>query len=198
MRRLATVLLGLLLLVGIFVVVHVTPEDSDMLNPIPRYGEIGEAVDTGGFTLTVHHVRVAYALASGDDIFDPPPPLETDGIWVVITATVVGEWGPTTYSTAWLETADGTRYASSRRVESSVTLTEDFHPGPGIARRGQIVFEIPEDRLAGAVLHLERTGAADRRLGPEAVVDLGIDEAEAKRLLDKALKELTLRPVEFE
>lgn len=197
MRRLAAVLLGALLLVGIFTVVQLTPEDADSLDPIPRHGGIGEAVETGGFTVTVHRVQAAHALVSPDD-FSPPPPLKTDGIWVVLTATVVGEWEPTTYAEASLETGDGLTYAVSRRAARSPTLTEDAHPGPGIARRGQIVFEVPEDRLEGATLHLERTAAADSRLGPEAVVDLGIDEAEAERLVDKAPKKLTLKPVEFD
>lgn len=194
-RRFGGVLLGLLLVAGIVAGVELRPEDDERDDPITTSGSLGETVDTGDFQLTVERVRVTHALTF-DDGFATSPPVRTKGVWVVLTATVVGGTTPVTYDNAHLETPDGYEYELSGRTDSSLTLTDDVRIGPGIARRGAIVFELPPDRLEGARLRLGPASLSSR-LGPEALVDLELDAATAERLVDTAPKRIALKPVEF-
>jgi hypothetical protein len=194
-RRLGGFLLGLLLVAGIVAGVELRPAEDERTDPITTNGRLGEPVDTGDFELTVEKVRVTHALTF-DDGFTSGPALRSKGVWVVLTATLVGGSNPVTYDDARLETPGGYAYELSGRTDSSLTLTDDVRIGPGIARRGAIVFELPPDRLAGARLRLGMA-SADRRLGPEALVDLELDAATTRRLVDRASKRIALTPVEF-
>src|SRR5690606_2336786 len=101
------------------------------------------------------------------------------------------------YTRTRLVARDGTSYLASARVPSDVQLTSGLLAEPGIPRRGMVVFEIPPDRLAGAVLRVVRGDVGGGRLAPEAVIELGIDESAARRLLDRASTPLELRPVDY-
>jgi hypothetical protein len=103
-----------------------------------------------------------------------------------VTATLVESWAATSYARTRLVARDGTSYLASARVPTDIQLTSGLGAEPGIPRRGMVVFEIPPDRLAGAVLRVVRGDVGGGRLAPEAVVDLGIDESTARRLLDRA------------
>lgn len=196
MRRVVGIVVGLLLLAGIGAAHRLVPDEERSMGPIVTSGRVGEPVDTGGFTITVEKVQVTRRLTQ--DGLTPRPPLVTeDGIWVVLTATIIGDWAASSYSRTRLVARDGTSYLASARVPSYLQLTNDMGAEPGIPRRGMVVFEIPPDRLAGAIVRVGRGDAGGGRLGPEAVVDLGIDEDAARRLLDEAPTRLTLRPVDF-
>src|SRR5690606_37808654 len=129
--------------------------------------------------------RVTKELASPPDDLVADPPRRTDGLWVVLDATLTGDWEATSYSDARLERPDGTAYDDSERLGSAETLTSDFRTEPGLPRRGLIVFEVPSDALKGSVLKVRRSGIGESRLAPEAEIDLGLDGAEAARLVKR-------------
>ena len=196
MRRLAGTVLGILLLAGIVAGHRAVPDNDRRMAPIGTSGAIGRPVETDGFSVTVEKVRVARTLV-GDDGFGAARPLSTDGIWVVLTARLTGDWKATTYSDTRLETRGGRSFYVSERVDRSYLLTEDFATEPGVPRRGQIAFELPPAELAGAVVRIGRFGAGGGRLAPEAEVDLRIDAGDARRLLRSAPARLALNHVEY-
>lgn len=188
MRRIGSVALGLLLLVAVLFVTRTAPTYEQQMGNIATSGRIGELIDTRGFKLRVERVQVTKQVEL-DSLLDPEP-LTTKGIWVVIVATLIGDWKGTPYSNTRLVTPDGRIYHTSRRLPSFDLLTEDSSTEPGIPRRGVIVFEVPTDALEGSVLHVAK--GFESRLGPEAIVDLRLSSAEARRLVDDASPRLTL------
>ncbi|WP_020574367.1 hypothetical protein [Actinopolymorpha alba] len=192
MRRVGAAALSALLLIAVVVANRQIPDPDRRLAPIATEGKVGEDVDTGGFAITVEKVQVTRKLAEGG--FSPGPPLTTDGIWLVLTATLTGNWKVATYDSAELRTPDGTIYLVSERPSTTNRLTEDYNTEPGIPRRGQIVFELPPDQLAGAVF---RISGLDTRLAPQAVVDLGLDAATARRLIRSAAPQIELTSVGY-
>lgn len=188
MRRIGSVALGLLLLVAVLFVTRTAPTYEQQMGNIATSGRIGELIDTRGFKLRVERVRVTKQVKLAS-LLDPEP-FTTKGIWVVIVATLIGDRKGTPYSNTRLVTPDGRIYHTSRRLLSVDLLTEDSSTEPGIPRRGVILFEIPPDALEGSVLHVAK--GFESRLGPEAVVDLRLSAAEARRLVDDASPSLTL------
>lgn len=194
MKRLLRILLGLVLIAGVLAAGRLTPISNDRVAQIVTRGKLGETVDTGGFKLTVHKVQTTTTLTTAET-FGSTGAQVTKDTWLVLDATVVGDWRPATYDDARLETGGGYSYRSSDRFAGGV-VTEDLIQ-PGIARRGMIVFELPKDRLAGAKLRLGRSQSEDVRLGPAALVDLKIDDAKAAQLLKSAPKLIRLPEVRY-
>ncbi|MEQ4207705.1 hypothetical protein [Actinopolymorpha sp. B9G3] len=197
LRRLGAVAACVLLLAAIVGIHRLVPDSTQRMGPISTRGDVGELIDAGGFTVTVSKVRLTRVLA--EQGFSPGPPARTDGIWVVLTATLTDDWQATAHAETFLEAADGTKYYVSERGDLSTRLTEDLSTEPGIPRRGRIVFEIPPDQLAGSVVRIGRneTISGGGRLSPEAVVDLGLDAEAARALVDDAAPKLTIGPVEY-
>ncbi|GAB3403758.1 DUF4352 domain-containing protein [Flindersiella endophytica] len=194
MKRLLWILLGLVLIAGILAAGRFAPTSNQQVAQIITRGKLGETVDTGGFELTVHKVQTTKTLTSADT-FGSNGGQVTKDIFLVIDATIVGDWRPVAYDDARLETGGGYEYRASDRFTGGV-ITED-QIQPGIARRGMLVFELPADRLAGAKLRLGRSVTEDIRLGPAALVDLGLDDAKAAELLKKSPKQIRLPKVRY-
>jgi hypothetical protein len=195
-RRLLGILIGLLMLLAIGTAHRLVPDDERRMGSITTSGRLGERMDTGGFTITVEQVEVARRLTV-PGLTSTRSLVTEDGVWVVVTATLVEGWEASSYTRTRLVARDGTSYLASARVPSDVQLTSGLLAEPGIPRRGMVVFEIPPDRLAGAVLRVVRGDVGGGRLAPEAVIELGIDESAARRLLDRASTPLELRPVDY-
>jgi hypothetical protein len=196
LRRTGAVAACVLLLAAIVGMHRLVPSPTEQMGPISTHGQVGERIDTGGFTITVSKVRLARTLV--EQGFSPGPPVRTDGIWVVLTATLTGEWKAAAHGDTFLEAADGTKYYVSERSDSSSQLTEDLSTEPGVPRRGRIVFEIPPEQLTGAVVRIGRSETlGGGRLAPQAVVDLRLDAARARAMIDDAAPKLSIGAVEY-
>jgi hypothetical protein len=194
MRRAGSIALGVLLLVAVLFVTRTAPTVEQRMGNIATSGRIGELVDTRGFKLRVERVRLAKQVISTS--YDAKP-VATKGVWLVVTATLIGDWKATSYDNARLTTPDGRVYHTTSRLLNTELLTEDVSTEPGIPLRGAIVFEIPPDALAGSVLRVAKGLASGSRLGPEAAVDLRISEADVRRLMADASPRLTLPKTEL-
>src|SRR5690606_36733867 len=84
--------LGVVLVLAIVAAVRLVPDHERRTGPLVTKGEVGSAVDTGGFVLNVSRVRVTKELASPPDDLVADPPRRTDGLWVVLDATLTGDW----------------------------------------------------------------------------------------------------------
>lgn len=191
-RAIVGVLTGVLLLAGIAGVRRATPGADAKYQPIASTGEIGEQVNTTAFALRVDRIELGASVRIADEYGLVGTTKTTAGIWVVVWTTVAATTEVLGVEGARLRTADGTEY-----LASSVSGTLDkAELQPGIPEYGPILFEIPRDRLAAAVLSVttHRTKGLDL-LGPATDVDLGLSGPYAARLLQRMPALLTLGPV---
>lgn len=195
LRLAGTVLASLALVAAIIWVNRAIPTKDEEVGNIKVTGKAGEPVDAGDFVVTVHGVQVAKRVAESKEALGDQEAKTTQGLFVVVDATVTmtQEAGPP--REAVLVNGER-RYDHTSRLTTWDTLVAD-NMEPGIARRGPIVFEIPDDPgvLSGAEFHMALRGAS--RLAGEASVDLGLDEAAAESLRAKAPARLELREVNF-
>lgn len=202
MRRAAGVITGLAFAAtAVWANAH-SPDDYDhRYAPLATIGHVGEPVTTGGFTVKVERVTTAASVSSGDQGVIRP-----DGIFVIVTVSATSRRRPLQLSTALLRTADGREY---RETVKSVTppdadTLDAVVLSPELWRRGVFVFEIPPSRLAGSTLLVSDRSPNEKdppdgfppygfELTAQADIDLGIDEARARRLVADAPEEVIIR-----
>ncbi|WP_043624967.1 hypothetical protein [Nonomuraea candida] len=152
-------------------------EASDAL----RYGgSVGEDVDARRFTVRVDSFSAARSIESHTDT------IGTDHLFLIVNASAKSSLKPYHLGPATLVTADGKKFAATDRVDRAVTLARAWVQ-PDIWVSGRFVFEVPVSALAGAsvVIGLPPAGISEAYL-PEVEVDLGLDEAGARRLAASA------------
>jgi hypothetical protein len=179
-----------------------TPDDYDhRYAPLAVNGHVGSPVRVGGFEVNVERVGAARSVASGQGGIVRP-----DGVFVIVTASARSLRKPLSLWTAMLRTLDGREYRESvKGVTTPVGGTLDaLTLGPGLWRRGVLVFEIPPSRLAGSTLLLsDRPGNENDppqgfppfgfELTAQANISLGLDDGRARRLVASAPAGVTVR-----
>lgn len=153
---------------------------DDMNAPLMYAGDKGEVVDAGRFSVKVDSLESAKAIKV------KTATVETDQIFLVINVSATVPKQPIHLGLPSLATEDGRTFAATDRVERSATLANPWIQ-PGWWSTGQYVFEVPASVLQGArAVFEEHVGIVGALYGdpvtPAAIVDLGIDEALAKRL----------------
>lgn len=99
---------------------------------------------------------------------------------------------PLQLGTPVLLTDSGHRYEATDKVDSSLTITEPYIQ-PGWWGEGVTVFDLPPDELPGSRIVLAPSASVlVEPNGPEIEIDLGLDEAAAKRLVSTAKDVYTL------
>ncbi|GAA1258535.1 hypothetical protein GCM10009677_06600 [Sphaerisporangium rubeum] len=195
-RAVLGVLTAASLFVAIVVVQRATPSVDQRYGPIVSRGRLGEQVDTTAFRFRVDRVQLATSIRMTDDFGFVRDPSSTSGVWVVVWATVVATREEMAVQGTRLRTPDGTEYLAN----SSIFSTLDKTPlQPGIPMYGPMLFEIPEDRLAGTWLAVRRHSGGARALdtlGPAIDVDLGLSAEYAARLVADAPPSLTVGQVQ--
>jgi hypothetical protein len=145
--------------------------------PLTYTGGKGDLVDAGRFAVRVREVSTARTIKSSDGV------VPTEQLFVVVEAEATVPREPVHLAPPVLLTADGKKFAATDKVDKAQTLA---HPWiqPGWTTSGRFVFEVPPSALAGAqaVFQLPTGGLYVEPMPPEAQIDLGIDEAAAKRL----------------
>lgn len=111
--------------------------------PTGADGAMGE--DVAAFPFTVHVLEVHAAHAVVDCCrFEPPPPTETDGVWVVVSLSYATADQPRTPAggALVLRSGDGREFPVSLRSSATPWLA-----GPDIWIRGDLAFEVAPDTL---------------------------------------------------
>ncbi|TYB40864.1 hypothetical protein [Actinomadura chibensis] len=152
------------------------------LEPIRNGGRIGADVTNRDFTVRVEKVDAAKSLAPGLSLGDPPP-IGTDGVYLIVRAKATSEREPLELRTAELETRGGYTYRQDPRTGSVSGSQPTFQPM--IWTAAAFVFELPKDRLEGAHL-VVGTGGLLPQLSAAADIDLGITAGRAAELLRAA------------
>ncbi|HZB32040.1 MAG TPA: hypothetical protein VE465_17925 [Streptosporangiaceae bacterium] len=152
--------------------------EANSMNPLRTYGRIGAVVTNDAFSVRIDRYDVAASitttsLSNGAHV--------ADGLFVVVHFHARAERRPYKMKYVRLETRDGRTYNEGGRV--GVLTRADGTYQPMLWGSGTLVFEVPEDRLAGASVVIGQTyGPAVSDLTAESVIDLGIDDAKAARL----------------
>lgn len=159
-----------------------TASYEDNRAPFHVLGRLGEAVRGRDFAVMVEKVELARALHLDAGSGDPPQRRDTYGVWLVAHLRVDALQEPFRFRRAELRTGDGTLYeADDRRIDSSY-LVSGVEIAPGLPERGIVVFELPREKLAGAVLEASRDKI---RIAPDDVaeIDLGLSQDRVDGLL---------------
>ncbi|WP_214325329.1 hypothetical protein [Nonomuraea sediminis] len=167
--------LGLALAAGAVSLQTLAMSADDMDSRLTYSGAKGQEVNAGRFAVKVKGVSSAKQIRT----FDKTVP--TDQIFLVVDAEATVPKTPLNLAAPVLLTADGRRFAGSDKVNSTLS---GVPIQPGWWTPGVFIFEVPVDALAGAKAVISPQGSAlyGEPLMPEAQVDLGIDDATAKRL----------------
>jgi hypothetical protein len=152
--------------------------DNDFTAPLTYTGGKGEVVDARRFTVRLDSFTVAKAVRTGAD-----KTVETDLVFLVVRASAKSSRQPYHLAQPVLLDGEGRRFAATDRVDSGLTLAAKWAQ-PDIWVNGPFVFEVPPSALAGAAVVFSLPGSAVpvEPYAPEVEIDLGLDEAGARKL----------------
>ena len=165
--------------------------------PFPTRGTIGSAVRGRDFAIAVERVALTRALEVPGTLSSAPPQRrETDGVWLLVDARLEALREPTMLpgglvGAPSLRTRDGAVYAAAGgRMPMGVPLLTSANAAPGMPARGVMVFELPLDRVAGAVLVASRRVLAE--LDSTVEIDLRLTDDDVRRLAAAMPPSITL------
>lgn len=165
--------------------------------PFPTRGTIGSAVHGRDFAITVDRVALTRALEVPGVLSSAPPQRrETGGVWLLVDARLDALREPTALPGGLvggpsLRTRDGVVYASAGgRMPMGVPLLTNANAAPGMPARGVIVFELPLERVSGAVLVASRRVLSE--LDSAVEIDLHLTDDDVRRLAEAMPPSITL------
>ncbi|MGI5268829.1 hypothetical protein ACQEUU_06740 [Nonomuraea sp. CA-218870] len=148
--------------------------------PLTYTGELGKDIDATRFVVRVNSVTAAKAVQHLSDT------VKTDHLFLIVNVSAKSKLQPYKLGPAMLLTADGKKFSTTDRVDSSISITSKWVQ-PDIWARGPYFFEVPASALPGArvVVGLPPTALIEP-YQPEAEIDLALDEAAARKLAGSA------------
>lgn len=164
--------------------------DAPLLQPAPASDAVGR-----NFRVEVGALKVVHAyLLNGPYPGDEALTLRTPGIWLSVLAKVEATQTQGML-TAQLRTRSGRVYvaAGAERPRLPAFNLSGRELAPGLQEVGAWFFELPPDQLQGA--HLQLFWGTSLPVGGDSLVDvdLGLDAARARGMLEEAKPVLDLR-----
>lgn len=153
------------------------------LDPIRTGGTIGQEVGNRDFSVRVEKVEAARSLAPAFSLRDPPP-IGTEGIYLIVLIRATSHREPMQLRTAQLETPGGYVFKQDPRPGTASTGSQPTFQ-PMIWTPAALVFELPKKRLEGARL-VVGSGGLLPQLSAAAEIDLGITGGRAGELISGA------------
>lgn len=184
LRRVVNAVLGLVLVAGAVAMQTVLLEPDDLDAPITSNGGVADTVRTAFFEARVESVEAASALRRQDR--DPVRP-SPGQVFVIVKVSATASSRALRLESAHLVTADGLKYAATERMDSNASLSGTWVQ-PMWRASGLYFFEVPAAALPGSRFVVSEKPSplfGDQYL-PEASIDLGLDAAGARGLLDSA------------
>ncbi|MBF8186787.1 hypothetical protein ITP53_13755 [Nonomuraea sp. K274] len=180
--RVIGVVAGLLLLSGAVGVEAMNMTSGEISGPLTYVGDKGEEVDARRFTVRLDSFTTAKAVQ-----FSSSETVQTDHLFLVVSTSAKSALKPYHLGQATLLTADGRKFTATDRVAASYTMSNVWVQ-PDIWVSGRYVFEVPAAVLPGArvVIGLPPQAGPQEPFQPEVEIDLGLDEAGARKLADSA------------
>ncbi|MEU8251289.1 hypothetical protein [Nonomuraea sp. NPDC048916] len=174
--RLLNGIVGLLLVGGAIGLQTLRLSENDYTAPLTYVGDKGEDVDAGRFTIRLNSFAAAKAIRSSSET------IATDHLFLVVNVSAKSSLKPYHLGQPALLTGDGRRFAATDRVDSGSTLAATWVQ-PDIWVTGSFFFEVPAPVLPGArVVFGLPPSVVVEPYRPEVEVDLGLDEAAARKL----------------
>ncbi|MEV6866926.1 hypothetical protein AB0M44_38785 [Streptosporangium subroseum] len=184
-RRAGTVLAGVALAAAAVGLQAFGSAAADHDTPLTWTGGVGDEVVASRFSARVKTVRAAKALES-KGFSDEKTSATTKGIFIIVEVGATSAREPLRLGAPVLLTESGHRYEATDKVDSSLTITEPYIQ-PGWWGEGVTIFDLPPGELPGSRIVLTPLASfLVEPNGPEIEIDLGLDEAAAKRLVSTA------------
>ncbi|GII79680.1 hypothetical protein Sru01_46620 [Sphaerisporangium rufum] len=181
-RRLLHVAVGLALIGGAgYAHEFVLPPDR-LDDPLTATGGPREEIRMDTFSARLEEVRFARSVRVKKEFGTDEA--TTRQIFLVAKVGATSVRKPLKLS-AFLLTADGLRFDPTDRVDAGATLAEKWVQ-PGWWRSGLYFFEVPPDKVAGARVVVTDPQVLFEDWVPEVAMDLGLDEAGARRMISEA------------
>ncbi|WP_405144295.1 hypothetical protein OG589_41420 [Sphaerisporangium sp. NBC_01403] len=182
-RRTVSAVVGLALVcAAVYVQTHVLTTDQRR-EPLTVSGGMHQELRTSHFSARLERVEFARSVRVkkkyGTEDATP------DEVFLIAKVGLTAPRRPLRL-TAHLVTADGLSFEPTDRVDLSATLG-DKDIQPGWWRSGFYFFDIPADKVAGArVVVAEPATLFGTDFMPETAMDLGLDQAKARQMIDAA------------
>lgn len=160
------------------------PDVSNALAPsVKVQGALGEPVHLREGDLRLSNIRSAQTLQAGSGVTSQKA--ATAGVWLVVDYRFTPARKAESMDVT-LYTRDHTEYPATDRAGSTATSDSIYGP-PGFTTKGVIAFELPPQKLAGSSVVVGNDGAYGAPLrDTQAVIPLGIDNAQATELVQQA------------
>ena len=161
----AVIMITVALIAAAFVVRLTQPSDEARQAPFVASAVLGQAVEGRDLVLTAHAVYLA------DRVTAPSWAGLTEGIWLVVDATIGSKVGiATPYATL---TVGGLQYTSSDRPDDAALGAS---LSPGLPQTGSFVFELPLSALEGPdATHAVVRFATAFQVRLDSAIDLTLD-----------------------
>jgi len=172
MRRRWGAIAAVVALVATGAAVASAPDGPATIAPLYVDGDVGETISSRLLTVTVHGAQLADELVVKyrDDAGDTT----TDGVWVVIDATITMEQGYIVLTNTELRIGDRLFRVSEVAPSPSILVPEE---SSGIPQRGPFVFEVPLSALddpAAAHAQVLFNPSAETRLDSVAAITVDL------------------------
>lgn len=144
--------------------------------PLTYLGGKGRQVDAKRFAVRLNSFAVAKAIENSGKT------IQADHLFLIIDASAMSSTEPLHLGQPVLLTTDGKRFSVTDVLGGVTTLTDRWVQ-PGIWTNGFSYFEVPASALPGARIVITLPPAAvTEPYQPEVEIDLGLDEAAARKL----------------
>ncbi|SJM35068.1 hypothetical protein [Mesorhizobium delmotii] len=134
---------------------HTRPLYSDITSPIVSSGGMNKRVEASAFALSVESARVARVL--NVESFGKSKTYTSSGVWIVAEGEAEAKFQTLGLTSGEWLSRSGVRYVLTDRVPATIDMMPGNAYQPGLPRRVLLVFEVPEDAVAGGTVVVART-----------------------------------------
>lgn len=150
MRMLRSALALLLAAAVLYGMQHTRPLYSDITSPIVASGGMNKRVEARAFALSLDSVRVARVL--NVETFGKSKTYTSSGVWVVVEGDAEAKFETLGLTAGEWLSRSGIRYVLTDRLWATIEMMPGDVYQPGLPRRVLLVFEVPEDAVAGGTV----------------------------------------------
>ncbi|WP_107649174.1 hypothetical protein [Mesorhizobium helmanticense] len=134
---------------------HTRPLYSRITSPIAYSGGMNKRVEASAFALSLDSVRVARVLNT--ETFGKSKTYTSSGVWVVVEGEAEAKFETLGLTSGEWLSGSGVRYVLTDRVPATIEMMSGDVYQPGLPRRVLLMFEMPEDAVAGGTVVVART-----------------------------------------
>jgi hypothetical protein len=154
-RAARTVLALLFAAAALYGLQQTRPLYADITSPIVTAGGMNERVETGAFAISLDSVRVARALDV--ETFGNTKTYTSSGVWIIAQGEAEARYETLSLVAGEWISRKGIRYSLTDRIPATIEMMPGDVYQPGLPRRILLVFEVPQDAVAGGTVAVTRS-----------------------------------------